>query len=158
MGAKTNGDDHNIDFPLRLRPKYLNCNFDFGLNTVSVLFENKKFDSIWSLVGLWCLTPLPTIFQLYRGGQFYWWRKPENPEKTTDLPQVTDKLYHIIQYQVHVITSVMIGTCISGWTFNYHVIVQRISGITCMHFIKYISLSKFNTLFINILQKTISFQ
>jgi len=58
--------------------------------------------------GLWCLTSLPTIFQLDRGGQFYMWRKPEYTKpKTCRNSQVTDKLYYIpvVVYQVQYTSS-----------------------------------------------------
>ena len=45
-------------------------------------------------LGLCCLMSLSTIFQLYRGGQFYWWRKPEYMEKITDLTKKIKCLFY----------------------------------------------------------------
>jgi hypothetical protein len=46
------------------------CLLTFG--TVHHHINIRKYHRIGA--GLWCLTPLSTIFKLYRGSQNFWWR------------------------------------------------------------------------------------
>ena len=72
-------------------------------------------------VGLWCWTPLSNIFQLYRGGQFYWLRKSEYPVKTTDITWCIEYTSKWTRFEL--LTLVVIDTdCIGSCKSNYHTI------------------------------------
>jgi hypothetical protein len=63
-----------------------NQRWTYFIKPRGVAKDERKFtwhDHQQDVQELWCLTPLSTIFQLYRGGRCYWWGKQVYLEKIT---------------------------------------------------------------------------
>ena len=70
------------------------------VDNITTIITNKNTKDIFCkpvglvLLGFLVCSALSTIVSScsFSVGHCIWWRKPEDPEKTIDLPQVTDKL------------------------------------------------------------------
>jgi hypothetical protein len=65
--------------------------FKYNTFIIPIIMQDKKYFLLF-IFGFWFF-------------QFYWWKKAAYLEKTNDLPQVTDKLYHIMLYQAYLTMS-----------------------------------------------------
>ena len=63
---------------------------------INNVYISLRYNFYLAWLFVWCLTPLSTIFQLYYGGQVYWWRKSVYPQALTKF---------IMLYRVHLAVS-----------------------------------------------------
>ena len=121
---------HCLQFPLQLetfrrQTKFIYCPFQINMCTQRICLSWHVFTIMYWRVRVMVFSGTFNI-----GGQFYWWGKPEYPEKTTDQSHFTDELHHIMLYRVHLASAgfelaelVVIGTdYIGNCKFKCHMI------------------------------------
>ena len=82
-----------------------------------ILLSN-VYSSLRVRIRVMLLMPLSTIFQLYRGGQYYWWRDRRKPPTCRKL-LINFITYHTPHWRLHIVARWWITTIktifLNGW-------------------------------------------
>jgi len=104
---------------------------------MNVSYNFNVLRGYWS----WDLTPLSTLFQLYRGGQFYWWSKPTCRKSLTTLSHNVVPRVHVAISGIWTHNVVVIGTdCTCSCKSNYHTITTPWMSYQLMREVKFCSM------------------